>query len=65
MRRAALVLAAFLLPLWGGGPAWADPPPNFGQHVRQCAQVMGFGGDHNPGMHQGAAGWDGMTCHQP
>ena len=33
-----------------------------GQHVRSCAQSMGFSGMHNPGMHQGAAGWDGMAC---
>ena len=35
---------------------------NFGQHVRTCAQAMGFSGEHNPGMHHGAAGWDGMPC---
>jgi hypothetical protein len=45
-------------------PAWADGPGagDFGQHVSQCAQQMGFSGDHNPGMHDGAAGWDGMSC---
>lgn len=25
----------------------------YGQHVRHCAQTMGFDGRHNPGMHQG------------
>lgn len=35
---------------------------DFGQHVSTCAQTMGLGGDHNPGMHQGASGWDGMSC---
>lgn len=30
----------------------------FGQHVRMCAQTMGFSGTHNPGMHQGFAGWN-------
>lgn len=35
---------------------------DFGQHVRTCAQTMGFTGDHNPGMHQGYSGWDGMAC---
>jgi len=41
----------------------ADPAtPNFGQHVSTCAQTMGFSPDHNPGMHQGASGWDGMPC---
>ncbi len=36
--------------------------PNFGSHVRTCAQEMGFNGTHNPGMHRGAAGWDGQPC---
>jgi len=47
-------------------PAWASPQagPEFGQHVRECAQQVGFSGEHNPGMHRGAAGWDGMTCHE-
>ena len=34
----------------------------FGQHVRHCAQTMGFSGTHNPGMHRGFAGWDGAAC---
>jgi hypothetical protein len=35
----------------------------FGQHVRTCAQTMGFNGTHNPGMHQGFAGWNSAeTC---
>lgn len=34
----------------------------FGRHVSECAQTMGFSGDHNPGVHRGAAGWDGMPC---
>ena len=35
----------------------------FGQHVRTCAQTMGFNGTHNPGMHQGFAGWNrAETC---
>jgi hypothetical protein len=43
--------------------AHADPAtPNFGQHVSACAQTMGFSADHNPGMHQGVSGWDGMPC---
>ena len=38
---------------------------DFGQHVAACAQSMGgFTGTHNPGMHQGFAGWDGSTCSQ-
>lgn len=46
-------------------PSTADAATDsnsFGQHVRTCAQTMGFSGAHNPGMHQGAAGWDGMAC---
>ena len=36
---------------------------DFGQHVANCAQLMGgFSGSHNPGMHQGFAGWDGSAC---
>jgi hypothetical protein len=27
-----------------------------------CAQTMGFDGEHNPDMHAGFSGWDGMTC---
>lgn len=35
----------------------------FGQHVRECAQVTGFNGTHNPGMHHGFAGWNpAETC---
>jgi hypothetical protein len=31
---------------------------DFGRHVSTCARTMGFDGMHNPGMHQGFAGWD-------
>ncbi len=30
----------------------------FGDHVSHHAQQHGFSGDHNPGIHQGASGWD-------
>ena len=36
----------------------ANSNADFGQHVRTCSQTMGFDGTHNPGMHQGKAGWD-------
>lgn len=36
--------------------------PAFGQHVSQCAHAMGFSAEHNPGMHQGRSGWDGLPC---
>lgn len=52
----ALVIGLMVLP---AGQARAD---TFGQHVRNCAQTMGFSGAHNPGMHHGAAGWDGEPC---
>ena len=42
--------------------ALAATPTNFGSHVSACAQTMGFSGTHNPGMHHGAAGWDGQPC---
>lgn len=45
-----------------GTAALASPSENFGSHVRDCAQTMGFSGDHNPGMHRGAAGWDRTQC---
>lgn len=45
-------------------PASATVPAasQFGQHVVDCAQTMGFSAEHNPGMHQGAAGWNDMPC---
>jgi Spy/CpxP family protein refolding chaperone len=59
---AALATAALVL----GTPAAAQADPSgradFGQHVPTCAQTMGFTGSHNPGMHQGYTGWDGMAC---
>lgn len=59
---ATAIAAAFVLATTG--PALADDATGaqFGQHVRDCAQTMGFTGQHNPGMHRGYAGWDGMTC---
>ena len=56
----ALSVATFVLV-----PATAEAATGFsafGQHVRPCAQTMGFSGMHNPGMHHGAAGSDGMAC---
>ena len=34
----------------------------YGAHVAECAQTMGFDATHNPGMHRGISGWDGMPC---
>jgi hypothetical protein len=57
-------VAAAALVLTTPTVAQADPSSgaDYGQHVRTCAQTMGFTGSHNPGMHQGNAGWNGMTC---
>ncbi len=55
----ALVAGALALP---AAPALAATPTNFGSHVSTCVQTMGFSGTHNPGMHHGAAGWDGQPC---
>lgn len=50
---------ATTLVLLVSGTATADGTgEDFGQHVRTCAQTMGFDGVPNPGMHQGFAGWD-------
>jgi hypothetical protein len=46
----------------GAPPSLATTGPTFGHHVSDCAMTVGFTGTHNPGMHQGAAGWDGATC---
>ena len=36
----------------------------YGEHVASCAHLVGgFSAAHNPGMHQGATGWDDRTCH--
>jgi len=48
--------------LTSASAALAAPGPDYGHHIVDCAQTVGFSGTHNPGMHHGAAGWDGMTC---
>jgi hypothetical protein len=60
----AVVLAGVALTLApaAGAATTHSAPTNFGQHVRTCAQTMDFSGEHNPGMHHGAAGWNGMPC---
>ena len=57
----AACVAAATAALALASPAFATaagPGADFGQHVRDCAQGMGFDGTHNPGMHHGFAGWD-------
>jgi hypothetical protein len=38
----------------------SDVGPDFGQHVSDCAQPIGFDGTHNPGTHRGFTGWEPM-----
>ena len=59
---AALATGAVVLSAAGASAATADLSPVFGSHVAECTQMMGFTGTHNPGMHEGASEWDGMTC---
>lgn len=56
MIRAATLTAVAAI-LAGGLAAPAAAADDFGQHVRTCAQTMGFDGEHNPGLHQGFNGW--------
>lgn len=61
----AVVVAAAASLLLATPAASAQPAPagmDFGQHVAECAQTMGFDAEHNPGMHHGFSGWDGMPC---
>lgn len=61
MTKVAAVLVLVGAGALAGTPAQAvETPVGFGQHVVMCAQNMGFSGTHNPGMHQGAAGWQDM-----
>jgi hypothetical protein len=65
LRRTSAWSAALLAPVAAvvvaTGVSAAEPSPApgepFGQHVRACAQAMGFDGSHNPGMHRGASPW--------
>ena len=58
---AAITIAAFSLT--GAAGAQPDAPDHtFGPHVADCALATAFDGAHNPGIHQGAAGWDGSAC---
>ena len=65
--KAAAVIGLATSGLLLSGPAQAaSENADYGQHVRTCAQTMGFDGTHNPGMHQGKSGWDaGHQCPMP
>ena len=59
IRAASVVAATAALALASPAVATAaGSGADFGQHVRGCAQSMGFDGTHNPGMHHGYAGWN-------
>ena len=62
--RATAVLALAGAGALTAGPAQAaDANSDFGHHVSNCAQTMGFDGTHNPGTHQGKSGWQpGHMC---
>lgn len=57
-RITTILFLAVGLSLSTASSASAGAGREFGQHVQTCAQVMGFDGVHNPGMHTGYAGWD-------
>lgn len=58
----ALVVLGAVLASSSASAAPADAAA-YGQHVRECAQSMGFDRHHNPGMHQGISMWDpAHTC---
>lgn len=56
--------AATAIVALGAGIAFAALPAapatagDFGHNIRTCAQIHGFGADHNPGTHRGITGWD-------
>ena len=60
-----VALAIVIGGLSGTGSARAQSSSGndgFGRHVASCVRASGFDGAHNPGMHRGAAGWDGGAC---
>ena len=58
---AVIISSGVLLPGVAGAARPAEPG-EFGRHISHCAQEHGFSGAHNPGMHQGRAGWHGGSC---
>jgi hypothetical protein len=69
MRKASIMLGLLAATLGlltaGASTASGQSAPTgseFGHHVAECAQTMGFDGTHNPGMHHGFSGWDGLPC---
>jgi hypothetical protein len=61
-RRVAIVAITAIAIVLVPAVAWADTGRDFGGHVVNCARTIGFNGQHNPGMHQGFAGFTPHTC---
>ena len=60
MLKVAMAATALLVLLAGAAPGAASGRPAFAECVVHHATAEGgFTGDHNPGMHQGLAGWPG------
>lgn len=56
----AVVTGALVALLLGAAPAGAATGADYGACVAHHATTeRGFTADHNPGMHQGYAGWPG------
>ena len=64
MFKVALGIVATLALLLGAGPVGASSGADFGACVAaHGATDGGFTGEHNPGMHQGFAGWSECEDH--
>ena len=63
--RLALAAGAVLAMLVAAGPVFAaGGGAAYGDCVAHHARAeRGFGGEHNPGMHRGFAGWTGSCIH--
>lgn len=63
MLRLAIAVGALLALLVGATPVAANSGAAFGDGVAHHATSEGgFTRDHNPGMHQGLAGWPGCPA---
>ena len=57
-----LIISSGLLVPGVAGAAPPAEPGAFGRHISICAREHGFDATHNPGSHQGRAGWDATPC---
>ncbi|MCF4121695.1 hypothetical protein L1785_11950 [Antribacter sp. KLBMP9083] len=56
-RIAAVLLGVAFLSVGTASAEAATDAGSYGAHVAACAQLVGFDGTHNPGMHKGITGW--------